>query len=50
MKADISTTGSDKQWWNYKELFNTKNARYRTFMVITMGIFGQFSGESFADG
>jgi len=44
-KEGISTTGSDKRWWDLSELVSTKNARWRFLMVILMGVFGQFSGN-----
>jgi len=31
--------------WDYSELFNTPNARYRSFMMLLMGFFGQWSGN-----
>lgn len=45
MVEDISTTGSDKRWWDYSELFNTREARYRTMLVLAMAFFGQWSGN-----
>jgi len=41
----IKLDASDKRWWDYSGLFNTPNARYRTFMMALMGIFGQWSGN-----
>ncbi|GLB34073.1 putative major facilitator superfamily sugar transporter (TC 2.A.1.1) family protein [Lyophyllum shimeji] len=41
----IKLDASDKRWWDYSELFNTRNARYRTFMMLLMGFFGQWSGN-----
>lgn len=41
----IKLDGSDKRWWDYKDLFNTRNARYRTFMMLLMGFTGQWSGN-----
>lgn len=38
MLEDISKTGSDKRWWDYRELFNTRDARYRSMLVIFMGM------------
>lgn len=38
MIEDISQTGSDKRWWDYRELFNTREVRYRSMLVIIMGI------------
>ena len=45
MVEDISVTGSDKRWWDYRELFNSREARYRTMLVLSMGFFGQWSGN-----
>lgn len=45
MHRDIQTDASDKRWWDYSELFKTRSARRRMFMVILMGVFGQFSGN-----
>jgi len=44
-KENIKLDASDKRWWDYSELFNTPSARWRSFMVILMGTFGQFSGN-----
>lgn len=38
MVEDISNTGSDKRWWDYRELFNSRETRYRSMLVIFMGI------------
>ncbi|MCJ1243130.1 hypothetical protein MMC30_000327 [Trapelia coarctata] len=45
MLEDISVTGSDKRWWDYRELFNTPEVRYRTILVLAIGFFGQWSGN-----
>lgn len=45
MVEDISVTGSDKRWWDYRELFNSREQRYRTMLVLSMGFFGQWSGN-----
>ncbi|KAB8067326.1 general substrate transporter [Aspergillus leporis] len=45
MLADISKTGSDKRWWDYRELFNSRETRYRSILVIFMAFFGQWSGN-----
>lgn len=39
MLDDISNVGSDKRWWDYSELVNSKETRYRTMLVFFMGIF-----------
>ncbi|KXN92315.1 Lactose permease [Leucoagaricus sp. SymC.cos] len=41
----IRLDASDKRWWDYSELCNTRNARYRTFMLLLMAFFGQWSGN-----
>lgn len=45
MVEDISVTGSDKRWWDYSELFNSREQRYRTMLVVSMAFFGQWSGN-----
>lgn len=37
MMDEISKSGSDKRWWDYRELFNTPEVRYRTFLVFCVG-------------
>ncbi|KAJ7930117.1 hypothetical protein B0H13DRAFT_915479 [Mycena leptocephala] len=44
-EESIKLNASDKRWWDYKELFNTPNARYRTFLMMLMAFFGQWSGN-----
>jgi len=44
-KDNIRMDGSDKRWWDYSDLFKTRNARWRFLMVILMGVFGQMSGN-----
>jgi hypothetical protein len=39
MLEDISTTGSDKRWWDYRELFNSPEVRYRSMLVVAMGTY-----------
>ncbi|KIJ69681.1 hypothetical protein HYDPIDRAFT_171710 [Hydnomerulius pinastri MD-312] len=41
MKGSISTTGSDKKWWDFRELFNSRAARHRIWIVLCVGFFGQ---------
>ncbi|KAF9455932.1 general substrate transporter [Collybia nuda] len=41
----VKLDASDKRWWDYSELVNTRNAKYRTFMMLLMGFFGQWSGN-----
>ncbi|KAF8897789.1 general substrate transporter [Infundibulicybe gibba] len=44
-EESVKLDASDKRWWDYSELVNTRNARYRTFMMLLMGFFGQWSGN-----
>ncbi|KAI0052176.1 general substrate transporter [Auriscalpium vulgare] len=44
-RESIRTDGSDKRWWDFRALFATKNARWRSLMVVLMGLFGQMSGN-----
>jgi sugar porter (SP) family MFS transporter len=44
-EESIKLDASDKRWWDYGELFNTPNARYRTFLMTLMAFFGQWSGN-----
>ncbi|KAK6072044.1 hypothetical protein SCUP234_08715 [Seiridium cupressi] len=37
---------NDNPWWDYRELVNTRAARYRLAMVIGMSFFGQWSGNN----
>ncbi|KAI0781646.1 general substrate transporter [Irpex lacteus] len=44
-KESIAINGTDKRWYDYSDLFKTRNLRWRFFMVIMMAVFGQFSGN-----
>lgn len=44
--ADMSSTRNHNPWWDFRELGNTKAARYRLYMVIAMAYFGQWSGNN----
>jgi sugar porter (SP) family MFS transporter len=46
MRMQISSEGSDKRWWDYRELWNTPSARRRLICVLGMACFGQISGNS----
>jgi hypothetical protein len=37
----VSISGSDKRWWDFHDLFNTKGARYRAFLVIAVAWFSE---------
>ncbi|KAF1920209.1 general substrate transporter [Ampelomyces quisqualis] len=43
---DFSQTRNNNPWWDFRELGNTKAARYRLAMVIAMAFFGQWSGNN----
>ena len=45
MLAEISPTGADKRWWDYRELLNTPEVRYRSLLVVAMAFFGQWAGN-----
>ncbi len=45
MVEDISVTGSDKRWWDYRELFNSREARYRLMLVMCMAFLASGSGN-----
>lgn len=46
MEHEISTHGSDKKFWDYRELWQTRAQRHRLLCVLTMAVFGQWSGNS----
>lgn len=41
MQEVIEIDGSDKRWWDFRELFNSREARYRTFLVTCIAWFGE---------
>jgi hypothetical protein len=43
---DFAQSRNDNPWWDFRELGNTRAARYRTAMVIAMAFFGQWSGNN----
>ncbi|KAJ0421150.1 general substrate transporter [Aspergillus carlsbadensis] len=46
MRESIATDGSDKAWWDYRELYTGHSARRRLICAIGMACFGQLSGNS----
>jgi MFS family permease len=42
----LHLTRDENPWWDYRELVNTRAARYRIYMVIGMSFFGQWSGNN----
>lgn len=45
LEAEENSKGSNNRFWDYSELFMTKNARFRFLSVMMISIFGQFSGN-----
>ncbi|KAF2794605.1 MFS lactose permease-like protein [Melanomma pulvis-pyrius CBS 109.77] len=43
---DFAVTRNDNPWWDFRELGNTRAARYRIGLVICMAFFGQWSGNN----
>jgi hypothetical protein len=43
---DFQQCHDPNPFWDYRELFNTRAARYRLAMVIGMAFFGQWSGNN----
>ena len=41
MQAVISHSGADKRFWDIRGLFNSRAARYRTFLVVCIAWFAQ---------
>ncbi|KAI0630724.1 general substrate transporter [Trametes polyzona] len=42
MQEVISADGADKRWWDFRALFNSRSARYRTFLIACIAFFGQW--------
>jgi hypothetical protein len=36
--------GSDKRWWDYRALFNTRASRYRLGCNVIFSLFAQWAG------
>jgi MFS family permease len=45
MFSEISITGTDKRWWDYRGLFDSRESRYRTALTIGISFFGQWAGN-----
>ncbi|KAF9468534.1 general substrate transporter [Collybia nuda] len=45
IEEKIQVDGVDKTWWDFRPLFTTRADRYRAYMVILIGTFGQLSGN-----
>ena len=44
-EAEIMLDGSDKRWWDYSTLFNSKPYRWRVGNLIMMDFLGQWAGN-----
>lgn len=42
----LSTDGSDKRWWDYSTLYNSRAALYRMSCNLIVSIFGQWAGNT----
>jgi MFS family permease len=45
MLEEITLEGSDKRWWDYRDLFNSREALWRQSCVIGMSFFSQWAGN-----
>ncbi|KAJ7755968.1 general substrate transporter [Mycena metata] len=45
IEEKLALDGADKHWWDFRPLFRTRADRWRTFMVVIIGFFGQLSGN-----
>ncbi|KAN0108754.1 general substrate transporter [Hyaloscypha variabilis] len=43
---NLEIEGSDKRWWDYRGLFNTRGRLYRVFLLMLVSVFSQFIGGS----
>ena len=43
---DSAAELSDKRWWDYRALFNSRPALYRIWLVMLVTVFSQFIGGS----
>ncbi|KAB5549491.1 general substrate transporter [Coniochaeta sp. 2T2.1] len=42
----LDMNGSDKRWWDYRSLFNSRAANYRLGCNMCISIFGQWAGNA----
>jgi hypothetical protein len=43
---NLEIEGSDKRFWDYRGLFNTRSKLYRVFLLMLVSVFSQFIGGS----
>ncbi|KAL2210768.1 putative sugar transporter [Sarocladium strictum] len=41
----LNTDGSDKRWWDYRKLFDSRSSRYRVACNCVFAIFAQWAGN-----
>jgi hypothetical protein len=41
----VQLDGADKRFWDFRPLFRSSKERYRTYIVMMVGAFGQLSGN-----
>lgn len=46
IREQMALFRDENPWWDFRELVNTRGARYRLYMVIGMSFFGQWSGNN----
>jgi hypothetical protein len=46
IREQMTLFRDENPWWDFRELVNTRAARYRFYMVIGMSFFGQWSGNN----
>ncbi|KXJ86823.1 general substrate transporter [Microdochium bolleyi] len=44
-EANLNTEGSDKRWWDYRKLFDSRAARYRVACNCVFVVFAQWAGN-----
>ncbi|EFI27205.1 sugar [Coprinopsis cinerea okayama7 len=47
IEEKIQVDGVDKRWWDFRPLFRTRADRYRAYMVILIGSFGEPASRTF---
>lgn len=45
IEENISVNGADKQWWNFKRLFDSAGNRYRFGLCVMISVWGQLAGN-----
>ena len=45
IEENISVNGADRQWWNFKRLFDSRSNRYRFGLCAIISAWGQLAGN-----